>query len=130
MKAKAHSRTRTKARTTPDITGTIEFIETALHRRRASDAPLSIDNVANTLRRAAHRRDRAISDGIQTASVPHSPAFLLASRREARVPFGSAEFSWRKKAGRWIATEFQLPTSSSLSLFARESRLRQAGRDL
>jgi hypothetical protein len=44
MKASAH--------TTPDISATLEFIETALHRRRrASDAPLSIDDVAELLRR-------------------------------------------------------------------------------
>ena len=54
MKAKAHSKTRT----TPDITGTIEFIETALHRRRVSDAPLSIDNVANALRRVRRVWDK------------------------------------------------------------------------
>jgi hypothetical protein len=40
------------ARTMPDISATIEFIETALlRRRRASDAPLSIDDVADLLRR-------------------------------------------------------------------------------
>ena len=38
---------KAKARTT----ATIEFIETALHRRRASDARLSVDNVADSLRR-------------------------------------------------------------------------------
>jgi hypothetical protein len=44
MKASSH--------TTPDISATLEFIETALHRRRrASDAPLSIDDVAELLRR-------------------------------------------------------------------------------
>ena len=43
---------KANAPATPDITATIEFIETALHRgRRASDAPLSIDDVAEHLRR-------------------------------------------------------------------------------
>jgi|SRR2546422_1169218 len=43
---------KAKARTTPDITATIEFIEATLHpRRRASDAPLTIDDVADLLRR-------------------------------------------------------------------------------
>ena len=43
---------KAKARTTPELTATVEFIETALRsRRRASDTPLSVDDVAHLLRR-------------------------------------------------------------------------------
>jgi hypothetical protein len=45
-------RDEANAHATPDITATNEFIETALHRRRrASAAPLTIDDVAELLRR-------------------------------------------------------------------------------
>jgi hypothetical protein len=50
---------KAKARTTPDITASLDFIESALRRRRrASDAPLSIDEVAHSLHRVRRLWDK------------------------------------------------------------------------
>ena len=44
---------------TPDITGSVEFIQAALNRRRrVSDEPLTIDDVSHLLRRVCRLWDR------------------------------------------------------------------------